>query len=62
MQRIWRLGGDWDDKLAEDIAREVREWILSSRVLKSWLLPRPYFEDIAWKDMQKIQIHILKIC
>ena len=57
MQRIWRLGGDWDDKLAEDIAREVREWILSSRVLKSWLLPRPYFEDIAWKDMQRIQIH-----
>ena len=50
-QTIWQEGLDWDQKLSGVLASAFREWVSDLTLLKTWTIPRRYF-DALWSGLE----------
>ena len=56
-QDIWRLGLKWDDPLPSELNSRFQKWLRGFGVLGTWKVPRCYFQDLAWKDVNALELH-----
>ena len=55
LQKLWKLGNDWDDPAPEDIATAWRSWQDELTYITNHPIPRYYFE--AGKQRVQTQLH-----
>lgn len=56
-QDIWRLGLGWDEVLPSEMQSQFQSWVKGTESLKSWKIPRCYFENVSWKSISGLEIH-----
>ena len=47
----------WDSDLPENFINKISDWIQSTKYFKNWSIPRIFFPEIGWDDIQDIEIH-----
>ena len=57
LQAMWRMSLDWDEIPPTKFRSEFFKWILSSKALDEWQLQRPYFPDIPWSSISRLEVH-----
>ena len=55
-QTLWREGLDWDQTLSGELARAFRDWLKDLTLLKTWTIPRRYFEAL-WSQNPNLTLH-----
>jgi hypothetical protein len=56
-QQVWKLGLDWDDLLPSDLEQNFQTWFNGLKILKSWYVPRKFFEK-GWSGVETdLEIH-----
>ena len=56
IQKLWRLGYNWDDIVTPDLCTQIQSWIDSSRYLNDFSLQRVYFPDIPWTTIRRVEL------
>ena len=56
-QELWKLGLAWDDSIPEEFQKQFILWARGIDSLKSWEIPRSYFPESAWREIQYLEIH-----
>ena len=57
LRAVWRMNVDWDECLSDEICNKFKIWVVSSKSFKNWTIPRIFFQDINWSDIQDIELH-----
>ena len=57
LQQLWKFKIDWDELMPIDVSTHFQNWVESSKNLTNWKLPRGYFPQIAWKDLNNLELH-----
>ena len=55
-QDLWRQGTGWDEEIPEAIAEQVQLWLDGLSSLRSWCIPRCYFEG-PWANLDALELH-----
>ncbi|KAG5666218.1 hypothetical protein PVAND_017597 [Polypedilum vanderplanki] len=58
LQRSWRKGLDWDDKISEEDAKEWSNWLKSIEQISNLKVPRQYAKIDRLKDCDSIELHV----
>ena len=48
-QNLWKLGLQWDVPIPEELQQMFLSWIADLQLVKSWKIPRRYFQ-VPWKE------------
>jgi hypothetical protein len=54
MQKLWQLGLDWDDRTSDVLGFEFRDYVCDLTKLNSFSIPRCYFVDERYENLQLI--------
>ena len=60
-QTTWCEGLDWDQILPGELANAFRDWVRDLTLLKTWTIPRRYFDSLWSQNPLSPYMHLVML-